>query len=685
MKQEEVTFQNGDVTLSGDLLLPAGPGPFPVFIWCHGSGPATREWAMCTKSFVKSGYALLTWDKPGVGKSSGLSYLQSLTTRAHEVLAAVEMLMKRNDIETNRISFCGISQAGYVLPRVIKAFPKAEKLVLIGPGSWSFGEERAYQKQALPMKKICANAGIAEPQVIDEIALLYEKVERAPDADFCEALVRFCEEAEGKAWCQKLRMVVPPPPETPRELSDFKRLIHEGSCFDAVQEYARIPCPTLIMFGENDECVDPKVGIRNIRAGFEKSGNSQLTVNVYSGAGHCLNGAGDQPAQDIEAWLTAIARGASSVRARKEQMEPSNLPYDEVDVVFPSGPNSIAGTLAVPKGKERFPVVVFLQGSDRSTRDGFKTYAPILANARIASLRFDSPGTGKSSGKFDQDFTDRTRDALAAVSFLMNRQEINPKGIGLWGFSQGGWIVQMSASETSNVAFGIMSSGPGVSVLEQVKYQVLNDCKHAKLDETSIEQAGLMLDIMTEASLLYVSHGDPELIRKMRALHGSDMPGIDLPFALRKVSKWQDHEMWNALLQKLNSGDQVQLMDGLDVAFKKWDGEGQAWLQMLYGKQYGRCCYSFSKLGSSSGFDDYVGLTSPQLYLKKIKCPLLAYFGKSDPICPVENDVRTYQASLQEAGNPDFTLKIFPGGHCPFDKEVESFVVNWILERFKAK
>jgi len=37
IKKEEVTFQNGGVTLSGDLCTPSGDGPFPVFIWCHGS------------------------------------------------------------------------------------------------------------------------------------------------------------------------------------------------------------------------------------------------------------------------------------------------------------------------------------------------------------------------------------------------------------------------------------------------------------------------------------------------------------------------------------------------------------------------------------------------------------------------------------------------------------------------
>ena len=309
LKEEEVTFQNGNVTLSGALITPSGSGPFPVFIWCHGSGPATRgNVSMFARNFIKSGYALLSWDKPGLGKSSGIFYQQSLTTRAQEVLAAVAMLRIRSDIDADRISFCGASQAGYVLPRVIKAFPRAEKLVLIGPGSWSFGEERVYQKQSLSMPKICALVGITDRNEIDEVAGLYKKVECASDADFYEVSMQFNQEVKGKAYCQKIRRIFAPPPETPLELSDSKRMCQELFNFNAVQEYAGIPCPTLIMFGENDECVDPKVGIRNIQNGFKKSGNSKLTVKVYPGAGHGLNGAGDRPAQDLEEWLSQNSR-----------------------------------------------------------------------------------------------------------------------------------------------------------------------------------------------------------------------------------------------------------------------------------------------------------------------------------------------------------------------------------------
>lgn len=256
---------------------------------------------MFVDCFVESGYAFLSWDKPGLGKSTGVFYQQSLTTRAQEVLAAANRVMLRPDIDASRVSFVGLSQAGYVLPRVIKAFPKTRNLVLIGPGSWSFSEERAYQKQTQP--KIVASVFSDQPGT-DEIAMLLERLFSAPDSEFFDTWLEFHKEAKGKPWYQKFKAAFPPPPESADELNDCKLLFQQGLAFDAVQEYSGIPCRTLVLFGGNDECVNPTVGMENIRAGFRKSGNARLTFRVYPGASHTLKGAGDQPQKDIKDWLS---------------------------------------------------------------------------------------------------------------------------------------------------------------------------------------------------------------------------------------------------------------------------------------------------------------------------------------------------------------------------------------------
>ncbi len=59
------------------------------------------------------------------------------------------------------------------------------------------------------------------------------------------------------------------------------------------------------------------------------------------------------------------------------------------------------------------------------------------------------------------------KDALAAVSFLQTRAEINPEKVGLWGIIQGGWTVANAGARSKNVAFVISVAGNGVTPAQQ--------------------------------------------------------------------------------------------------------------------------------------------------------------------------------------------------------------------------
>ena len=119
-----VTFQNGDVNLAGNLFIPAGEGPFPAIVFVHGAGKYTsQDYKYLSFFFVNHGFATLTYDKRGVGASSG-SYkmvgVESgeavLEDLADDALAGVEFLKRNNQIDPNKIGFFGVSQAGWITP-----------------------------------------------------------------------------------------------------------------------------------------------------------------------------------------------------------------------------------------------------------------------------------------------------------------------------------------------------------------------------------------------------------------------------------------------------------------------------------------------------------------------------------------------------------------------------------------
>src|SRR4030095_8394292 len=65
-------FENGDVRLAFSLDLPSGAGPLPAVVLGHGSGRVTRDqltWA--SRHFTDLGFAVLRFDKRGVGASTG--------------------------------------------------------------------------------------------------------------------------------------------------------------------------------------------------------------------------------------------------------------------------------------------------------------------------------------------------------------------------------------------------------------------------------------------------------------------------------------------------------------------------------------------------------------------------------------------------------------------------------------
>ena len=113
-------FGGGGVRLAGRLILPAGKGPFPAVVIVPGSVPAHRDtydlWALF---FASRGFAALTYDKRGVGNSTG-QYIRAATDEnlrnlASDALAGVAWLRGRRDIDPRRIGLSGGSQAGWVI------------------------------------------------------------------------------------------------------------------------------------------------------------------------------------------------------------------------------------------------------------------------------------------------------------------------------------------------------------------------------------------------------------------------------------------------------------------------------------------------------------------------------------------------------------------------------------------
>lgn len=162
---------------------------------------------------------------------------------------------------------------------------------------------------------------------------------------------------------------------------------------------------------------------------------------------------------------------------------PNEAPKGAGDFSIKNGDITITGTLDLPSTPGPYPVMIFIPGSGRETREADKPAQSVLLPQGIALFRYDKRGLGQSTGAYQnvnlqnsaQLIPERASDVLAIVNFLATHQDINPKQIFLWGTSQGAWVAPLVANQSNKVAFIICVNGGGSSVGIEIYYDGLAD------------------------------------------------------------------------------------------------------------------------------------------------------------------------------------------------------------------
>lgn len=155
---------------------------------------------------------------------------------------------------------------------------------------------------------------------------------------------------------------------------------------------------------------------------------------------------------------------------------------------------ALAGTLHLPEGDPPapgWPALLMVGGSGPTDRDNDVYFAPIrapLLAAGIAVASFDKRGVGGSTGDWLAGGpAELTADALAQAAALRDRPEIDASRVGLFGHSQGGWVVLEVAAADPRTAFVITNSGPAVTPYLQERYAVAAGMRAAGETDARVE------------------------------------------------------------------------------------------------------------------------------------------------------------------------------------------------------
>lgn len=107
----------------------------------------------------------------------------------------------------------------------------------------------------------------------------------------------------------------------------------------------------------------------------------------------------------------------------------------------------------------------------------------------IAVFTYDRRGYGKSGGtQKNAGFQILADDALAAVKMLEADARIDPKRVGIWGLSQGGWLSLLAASGNSEVSFVVSISAPVVTPDVQMMFLTDNAMRVFGYAQPEIDQ-----------------------------------------------------------------------------------------------------------------------------------------------------------------------------------------------------
>lgn len=165
---EDVAFAADDgVALAGTLTLPRGIKHAPAIVLIHGTGAEDRDEALgpnriflqIAHALSNAGYAVLRYDKRGVGKSAGNVLMLTRTQLLSDVASAVRYLQSRKDIDRGEIFLVGHSEGGELAPSVAAGRADIAGIVLLAPPAVRFDQ--------LMMQQVTRDVSPASMQAVE--------------------------------------------------------------------------------------------------------------------------------------------------------------------------------------------------------------------------------------------------------------------------------------------------------------------------------------------------------------------------------------------------------------------------------------------------------------------------------------------------------------------------------------
>jgi pimeloyl-ACP methyl ester carboxylesterase len=339
--ESRVSFRSGSNTLSGILSLPAGGGRHAAVVLLSGSdrgGTMSSYLIQNARVFAGAGYAVLRYDPPGVGRSTGSLRFETLDGRAREAIAAVEYLRSRPEIRPDEIGLWGHSQGGWVTQMAAATSRHVAFIVSASGSGVPVAEQQVFSVEAQSRAagfsaSDIVRAGVFARMLVDwqltrpfyrgQVLSQVQRLGQGPWKTFAtlvytpgrltpaQSLARgiaVLKSIRGAPWTSHLYLdtaVLPALEAIPPGQVMAARAAAQKSLLVRPETYLKaVHCPVLAIWGADDTLVPARKSSTIYQQSLEAAGNHDVTLVVLANADHSLNDFGARYQTTLTRWLT---------------------------------------------------------------------------------------------------------------------------------------------------------------------------------------------------------------------------------------------------------------------------------------------------------------------------------------------------------------------------------------------
>lgn len=264
--------------------------------------------------------------------------------------------------------------------------------------------------------------------------------------------------------------------------------------------------------------------------------------------------------------------------------------YAEKPITLKTATGDISGTLTLPDRKGG-PVALIIAGSGPTDRDGNSMFtsnnslqmlAHELANAGIASVRFDKRGVAKSTqalkNEADLRFEDYIKDAGAWIQLLKKDKQFN--GVVVIGHSEGS-LIGMVAAATAGAKKFISIAGTARPIDEILMEQLQAASKELYAMSVpiidSLKKGLLVKNVDNKLATIFRPSVQPYMISWLKFNPQKEIKKLNMPVLLVQGTNDIQVPVGDAkLLSAAKPAAQLKLIQDMNHVLKKVEGDRAA-------------------------------------------------------------------------------------------------------------